>query len=81
MWADEVKRKQVVLNLLANAVEFAHDGGSVDVSASASGGEARMVAAADEPLDAVAGDERADEGIEHGSVVTRGRAGANRPPA
>ena len=33
MWADEVKLKQVVVNLLTNAVKFTPVGGSVDVDA------------------------------------------------
>ena len=43
IWADELKLKQVVLNLLSNAVKFTPDGGSVDVRAGVSGGEAQVV--------------------------------------
>ena len=33
VWADEIKLKQVVVNLLTNAVKFTPVGGSVDVDA------------------------------------------------
>jgi len=40
VWADEVKLKQVVVNLLTNAVKFTPVGGSVDVDARVLGEEA-----------------------------------------
>jgi signal transduction histidine kinase/CheY-like chemotaxis protein len=42
VWADELKLKQVVLNLLTNAVKFTPDGGRVDVRAEIAGDEARV---------------------------------------
>ena len=39
VWADEVKLKQVVVNLLTNAVKFTPSGGAVDVRAWAEGDE------------------------------------------
>jgi signal transduction histidine kinase/CheY-like chemotaxis protein len=42
VWADGVKLKQVVLNLLTNAVKFTPDGGSVDVRAESADGEVRV---------------------------------------
>ena len=35
VWADEIKLKQVVVNLLTNAVKFTPEGGAVDVDARA----------------------------------------------
>jgi signal transduction histidine kinase len=40
VWADPVKLKQVVVNLLTNAVKFTPSGGSVGVRATLEGGEA-----------------------------------------
>ena len=40
--ADERKIRQVLLNLLSNAVKFTPDGGSIRVTASASGGDVRV---------------------------------------
>ena len=39
VWADETKLKQVVVNLLTNAVKFTPSGGSVEVLARADGDE------------------------------------------
>jgi CheY-like chemotaxis protein len=43
IWADELKLKQVVLNLLTNAVKFTGDGGEVRVAASVRAGEAEVL--------------------------------------
>ena len=40
--ADKTKIKQVALNLLANAMKFTPDGGSVGITASRHGGEVRV---------------------------------------
>ena len=42
VWGDELKLKQVVLNLLTNAVKFTPEGGSVEASATVVGSEARV---------------------------------------
>jgi signal transduction histidine kinase len=39
VWADEIKLKQVVVNLLTNAVKFTPEGGRVSVAAVVAGGE------------------------------------------
>jgi signal transduction histidine kinase/DNA-binding response OmpR family regulator len=43
VWGDELKLKQVVLNLLTNAVKFTPDEGSVDAMAEVVGAEARVI--------------------------------------
>jgi signal transduction histidine kinase len=42
VWADEVKLKQVVVNLLTNAVKFTPEGGRVDVAARVTGDEIQV---------------------------------------
>jgi signal transduction histidine kinase len=42
VWADDTKLKQVVVNLVTNAVKFTPDGGTVDVVARARGGEVEV---------------------------------------
>ena len=42
VWADEVKLKQVVVNLLTNAVKFTPEGGRIDVAARVTGDEVQI---------------------------------------
>ena len=42
MWADEVKLKQVIVNLLTNAVKFTPEGGRIDVAARVAGDEVQV---------------------------------------
>ena len=42
VWADEVKLKQVVVNLLTNAVKFTPEGGRIDVAARVTGDEVQV---------------------------------------
>ena len=42
VWADEVKLKQVVVNLLTNAVKFTPEGGRIDIAARVTGDEVQV---------------------------------------
>ena len=42
VWADEIKLKQVVVNLLTNAVKFTPEGGRIDVTARVTGDEVQV---------------------------------------
>ena len=42
LWADEIKLKQVVVNLLTNAVKFTPEGGRIDVAARVVGDEVQV---------------------------------------